>query len=67
MTIRAPSYDPIDEFCDRCGRETPHQVSITFVTESKRARNAVYSRQPYRVTTCEVCGGRQQQGPNRRN
>lgn len=44
------------ESCETCGRETPHDVSIELVTESKTGRNVAYSREPYRISTCRVCG-----------
>ncbi|CAI49687.2 small CPxCG-related zinc finger protein [Natronomonas pharaonis DSM 2160] len=44
------------EPCADCGRETPHDVSIELRTESDRAENAQFSREPYRVTSCRLCG-----------
>jgi len=44
------------EECDECSRETPHEVSIRLRTESRKEENAEFSREPYRVTTCRVCG-----------
>jgi len=44
------------EFCDHCGRETIHSVSLRLVTESDRQDNAEFSREPYRVKECLVCG-----------
>jgi hypothetical protein len=47
--------DP-SETCHSCGRETPHAVSIEIRTESDKPRNREYSREPYRVSTCRLCG-----------
>ena len=44
------------EECAECGRETPHEVSIQLLTESRKEENAEFSREPYRVSTCRVCG-----------
>jgi rRNA maturation protein Nop10 len=47
----------VNEACSECGRETPHGVAIEIRTESDKPTNAQYSREPYRVSTCRVCGG----------
>lgn len=44
------------ERCEACGRETQHDVSVTLRVESTKTENAEYSREPYRVSTCRVCG-----------
>ena len=44
------------EPCERCGDETPHAVRIEIRTESTKRENAQFSREPYRVATCVVCG-----------
>ena len=48
--------DRVEETCEACSRETPHEVSITLLTESHKEENAEYSREPYRVAMCRVCG-----------
>lgn len=48
--------DGMTEECEKCGRETPHEVSIELLTESTKEENAEFSREPYRVSTCRVCG-----------
>lgn len=48
--------DGMSERCERCDRETAHEVSIELRTESRKAENAEFSREPYRVATCRVCG-----------
>lgn len=50
------SGDDIWEACEECGRETPHAVTIQIHTESTKAQNRSYSRQPYRESECRVCG-----------
>lgn len=44
------------EECPECARETPHEVSIQLLTESRKEENAEFSREPYRITECLVCG-----------
>jgi hypothetical protein len=46
----------MDEHCPDCARETPHSVSLQILTESKKPENAQFSREPYRVRTCRICG-----------
>lgn len=48
--------ESMSEKCTECGRETPHEVSIQLLTESRKEENAEFSREPYRVSTCRVCG-----------
>jgi hypothetical protein len=48
--------DDAREHCSDCGRETPHSVSLQIRTESAKEENAEFSREPYRVCTCSVCG-----------
>ena len=56
MAPRFVADDDGLEPCDRCGDETRHEVRIDIRTESKEAENAEFSREPYRVATCVVCG-----------
>ena len=44
------------EPCDACGGETPHSVRIEFRVESRKRKNAEFSREPYRVAVCRRCG-----------
>ena len=44
------------EECEACERETPHEVKIRLLTESQKEKNAEFSREPYRVSVCRVCG-----------
>lgn len=45
------------EHCQACGRDTPHDVSIELraETDDESAANAEFSREPYRVATCQRC------------
>ncbi|MFC6872326.1 DUF7835 family putative zinc beta-ribbon protein [Halobellus marinus] len=52
------------EHCDECGTTTPHAVSIELKTESKKKTNRAFSREPYRVTKCRVCGDQYAQRMN---
>jgi uncharacterized Zn finger protein len=46
----------VTEECPQCERQTPHKVSVEILTESGKAENAEYSREPYRVSECNECG-----------
>ena len=46
----------ISEPCPGCERETPHDVSVQIQTESDKSENAAFSREPYRVSECRICG-----------
>ena len=58
MSTTDGSADGMAEKCQSCGRETPHDVSVRILTESTAAENAEYSREPYRVSECRICGAR---------
>ncbi|MFC7026403.1 hypothetical protein ACFQJ5_00350 [Halomicroarcula sp. GCM10025324] len=47
-----------EEGCTACESETPHAVSVEILTESPdvESETAAFSREPYRVSTCLVCG-----------
>lgn len=51
-----PDTDDVVEQCETCGCETPHTVTIQIVTENTNQQNAEYSREPYRVSECRICG-----------
>ena len=56
MAIRQDdSDDAMTEYCDTCGRTTPHDVTIQLLTESHREENAEFSREPYRVSAYRLC------------
>ncbi|MFB6135296.1 MAG: hypothetical protein ABEJ04_00885 [Halobacteriaceae archaeon] len=57
MASKVPASDGnFSEMCEQCGRETPHEVTVELRTESSKTENAEFSREPYRVTECRVCG-----------
>jgi hypothetical protein len=53
--IQNGSDDMVEE-CLTCSRETPHSVSVQIRTESDKEENAEFSREPYRVRRCRICG-----------
>lgn len=55
MATKNPSEGVLEE-CAACGRETPHAVCVQIRTESVKEENAEFSREPYRVSECRVCG-----------
>lgn len=46
----------MSEACATCERTTPHEVSVEILTESTQEENAAFSREPYRVSKCQICG-----------
>jgi hypothetical protein len=57
MSTQSSEIDgTMTERCEACGRETGHEVSIELRTESRTGQNVAYSREPYRVSTCRICG-----------
>ena len=50
----------VTETCEQCGRSTPHEVAVEILTESSEPENAAFSREPYRVSECTVCGATEQ-------
>lgn len=52
------------EPCDRCGRSTPHDVRIEIREETRPPKRVRYSREPYRITVCQRCGGQREQRMN---
>lgn len=56
MAAQTQGDDTMAEQCHKCGRETPHHVVVQIRTESTKEENAEFSREPYRVSTCRVCG-----------
>jgi len=58
MATTDNSIDGMTEYCETCGTDTLHQVSIQMRTESTRGENAAFSREPYRVAECQQCDSR---------
>jgi len=55
MAVKNGTTD-ISETCSTCDRTTPHEVTVEILTESSNQENAAFSREPYRVSECRVCG-----------
>lgn len=64
MASKSPEADGMTELCERCGRETPHTVSVELRTESAQEENAEFSREPYRVAECRTCSEEKSQRMN---
>ncbi|WP_159899014.1 DUF7835 family putative zinc beta-ribbon protein [Salinirussus salinus] len=56
MATTNDAVTTMTEACSDCGRETPHEVNVRILTESTTPDNAEFSREPYRVSECRVCG-----------
>jgi uncharacterized protein (DUF169 family) len=56
MATTGTDVDDLTEECERCGRVTPHTIAVRILTESTEPENAEYSREPYRISECRVCG-----------
>ncbi|MGQ4556187.1 DUF7835 family putative zinc beta-ribbon protein [Halobellus sp. GM3] len=54
----------LTEYCENCETHSPHAVSIELRTESTKQTNRAFSREPYRVTQCRVCGDERTQRMN---
>lgn len=52
----SPAFSEVTEECDECDRETVHEISVELRTESPESENATFSREPYRIAECNVCG-----------
>ncbi len=59
-----PPRQTMVERCPSCERETDHEVSLELRTESTKAENVRYSREPYRITRCLRCDERRSQRMN---
>ena len=56
MATQPTDPNSVPEPCPDCGEETPHEVRVEIRTESGKTENAEFSREPYRVAVCTVCG-----------
>lgn len=56
MATTDGSIDDVSERCPRCDAVTRHRVRVEILVESAKEVNAEYSREPYRVSECVVCG-----------
>lgn len=56
MATTGDAVADVTEECDQCGAVTPHTATVKILTESTNSENAQFSREPYRVSECTVCG-----------
>ncbi|QZX99773.1 hypothetical protein [Halobaculum rubrum] len=56
MATQPSVSDHVTERCVTCGGKTTHGVRVEIRTESQKEENAEFSREPYRITTCNECG-----------
>ena len=56
MATHASNPDRVRRQCSECATRTLHEVTVEIRTESQKAENAQFSREPYRVVTCRECG-----------
>ena len=64
MATTRDSFNGLTEYCEDCGFDTLHEVSVQIRTESLKTENAQFSREPYRVAECQRCGHRDSQRMN---
>jgi uncharacterized metal-binding protein YceD (DUF177 family) len=56
MSTKHDSVADLTEECERCNSATPHEVDVRILTESSKPEHAAFSREPYRISECRVCG-----------
>ena len=56
MATTESTIADVSEECSTCGRVTPHHVGVEILAESTKEENAEFSREPYRVSECLICG-----------
>ena len=64
MSQSQETVTELTEQCSECNARTPHTVSIELKTESTKQTNRAFSREPYRVTECRICGDTRSQRMN---
>ncbi|MDZ7731361.1 MAG: hypothetical protein U5K37_11285 [Natrialbaceae archaeon] len=64
MATTEDSFNGLSEYCDSCGTDTLHEVTVQIRTESIKTENSQFSREPYRVRECQRCGSRESQRMN---
>lgn len=64
MATTDNSFNGLTERCEACELDTLHEVTVQIKTESTKAENAQFSREPYRVAECQRCGNRSSQRMN---
>ncbi|MFP4218837.1 MAG: hypothetical protein ACLFR6_08400 [Salinarchaeum sp.] len=56
MGSTAQRSSTLQEYCEHCGVETPHRVSLEIRREAGDADEVGHSRTPYRIAECQHCG-----------
>lgn len=58
MAVKKPHHVRRVEPCVGCGEDTEHQVRLQIMEENSGPddRSRSFSREPYRVSECVVCG-----------
>lgn len=51
-----PHSEYPSEPCATCGMTRPHKITIELLTESEQEANQKFSREPYRIAECRICG-----------
>ncbi|SFR54582.1 DUF7835 family putative zinc beta-ribbon protein [Halogeometricum limi] len=51
-----PNSTERTERCTDCGRDTVHRVRVELREEGKNPDTAAFSREPYRISICSLCG-----------
>lgn len=61
MAVKKPHHVQIVEPCVGCGEDTEHRVRLQIMEENSGPddRSRSFSREPYRVSECAVCGERE--------
>jgi rRNA maturation protein Nop10 len=58
MAAKKPHHVQLVESCPGCGEDTEHQVRLQIMEENNGSddKSRSFSREPYRVSECSVCG-----------
>lgn len=64
MATTDDSLGEMTEYCELCETDTVHTVTVQLRTESTKNENAHYSREPYRMRKCRLCGHQESQRMN---
>jgi hypothetical protein len=56
MATTGNTVADVTEDCEQCDSATAHSVHVEILTESASEENAAFSREPYRVSECTICG-----------
>ena len=58
MAAKKPHHVNLVETCMGCGQDTEHRVRLQILEEnsSDDSESRSFSREPYRVSECSICG-----------